>query len=206
MIKIIGPETFLIGNSDGQLRQITIDEIVHGWWRHASDDPFTKFLEDYSRKYIADGLPDETALLFVRMVCAWGGLRGNNFQILRESLAAPENAERSLGSTLRKGKCLSEWGCFVEAISTFDGRKGLGISFRSKILRFLCPDHAAILDSKIRGHLGYSNSAEGYQAFVADCISIRDCLNSTNHHHPLGRPWQTTDVEMGIFLSMRANN
>ncbi len=134
-----------------------------------------------------------------------GGLRGKNFERLRDSLAAPTNAGRSLGSVLRQGKQLSEEGRFVEAIRAFDGLKGIGVSIRSKVLRFLCPDQAAVLDSIIRSRLGYANSAEGYAAFVTDCIKIRDCLNEKNHPHPLKRPWQTTDVEMGIFLSVKDN-
>ncbi len=71
MIRFSAPIRFDVGNSVKQLREVTADEIVAGWRKHASGDPFTKFLEHYARGFIEDGLPDEMALLLVRMVCAW---------------------------------------------------------------------------------------------------------------------------------------
>lgn len=197
------PLLFQIGLNAQKSCALSAEELSTGWMKHRTGDPFTKFLEDYSQSFTLAGLPDEEALLFVRMVCAWGGLRGKNFQLFRESVAMLQQNGRSLGSLLRQAKNHSEQGKFQEAIIAFDGLKGLGVSFRSKILRFLCPDSAAILDSIISDRLGYRNSAKGYEAFVTDCIGIRDRLNQKKCPHPLERPWQTTDVEMGVFTKVK---
>lgn len=186
--------TFLVGRD--KTRKFSADQLYESWKKHYEEDPLTKFIENYAENFIRNEMPAEEALLFVRMACAWGGsLHTKYFLKFRESFKETEN----LRDTLITVKKLSEQGKYADAIRAFGGQNGLGISFRSKVLRFLCPDHAAILDSIIRKHLGYEETEDDYAKFVSKCIEIREDLNA---EHPDKKDWRTTDVEMGIFRSL----
>lgn len=193
--------SFEIG--DRKIRSLVLGLVAKNWTNHRAGDPLTDFVNDFSKSFLDEDMPHNKAMLFVRLVCAWGGLRGGNFQLFKEKVAELEAKGRSLRCILQEGKETSVAGNYSNAIKAFDGTLGLGVSFRSKVLRFLCPDHAAILDSHIRKQLGYSNTANGYELFVNDCIAVRDCLNKSNLRPEGLRVWQTTDVEMGIFLSVK---
>lgn len=193
--------SFEIG--DSKTRILDLHRIAQNWTNHRSGDPLTDFVNDFASSFLDEDIPQHKALLFVRLVCAWGGLRGGNFQLFRLSVAELEAKGTSLSCILKESKDDSIAGNYSKAIKAFDGTKGLGVSFRSKVLRFLCPNHAAVLDSHIRKQLGYSNSANGYELFVNDCIAVRDCLNRSSLRPDDLPVWNTTAVEMGIFLSVK---
>ena len=183
---------------------ITPDELTAGWNEHWSGDPFTAHLENFSREFVLEGMPYSKAFLFVRMVFAWGGPRGNNFKNFRDSVNDAEKRGKYLTSILFNAYSYSRMGKYRPAIRAFEGLNGIGISFSSKFLRFLCPDHAAILDSVIRKGLGYNDNEVDYEEFVNSCARVRGILNCNKWQHPLGRPWQITDVEMAIFMKLKA--
>ena len=184
-------------------RTLTFSEIAEGWSAHVSGDPLTQHLTDFAEVFVGKGLPEDEAFLFVRLVCAWGGLRGDNPSKIRESIGQPGRGTTWLKCVLRKGQAFSVTQEYERAIAAFDDIRGLGISFRSKLLRFLSPDDAAVLDSVIRKKLGYPHNVAGYREFVTDCKAIRDRLKETTTR-PDGADWRTADVEMGIFMNVRS--
>lgn len=207
MIEVVNEQVFRVGSHGDRFRQITLEKIALGWQQHTSGDPFTKFLEDHSRVFVCNKFPDDTALLFARMVFAWGGIKPPNYRLFRQSLAVlqDEIGDRALAKFLLDGKYLSEEGRYLEAIEVFQPFQGIRVSFRSKLLRFMAPDNSAVLDSRIQNWLGYQDNAESYAAFVTDCIQMRDHLNNVCHPHPAARQWRTVDVEMGIYMTAKDN-
>lgn len=184
-------------------RTLTFAEIAEGWSAHVSGDPLTRHLTDFAEVFVGKGLPEGEAFLFVRLVCAWGGLRGDNPSKIRESISQPGRGTTWLKGVLTKGQAFSIKQEYERAIEAFNDIRGLGISFRSKLLRFLSPDDAAVLDSVIRKELGYPHSVAGYREFVTDCKAIRDRLKVTTTR-PDGADWRTADVEMGIFMKVKS--
>lgn len=184
-------------------RLLSFQEIAVGWKSHISGDPLTNNVAEFADTFVRNDMPESQAYLFVRMVCAWGGLgRGHPVRI-RESIFQPGRGEGWLCNLLKAGRAESIQGNYEEAINVFSKIDGLGISFTSKLLRFLCPDDAAVLDSVIRKKLGYPNSAAAYREFVTDCMAIREKLK-TEKKRPDGGDWRTTDIEMGIFMNVRS--
>lgn len=179
-------------------RDLSFQEIEDGWQLHKSGDPLTDHVARFADAFIHANMPKNHAYLFVRMVCAWGGLGRGHPARIRDSIFKGGRGESWLCSLLKAGRDKSIEGQYEEAIEVFSEVDGIGISFTSKILRFLCPDDAAVFDSVIRIKLGYSNSVAGYRQFVTDCKAIRDRLNATTKR-PDGGDWCTTDVEMGIY-------
>lgn len=168
---------------------------------HLKEDPFTRHLEGFVTNYISHGMPQAETQLVVRMICAWGGLRGENPRRLYEANIVDDYAR--LTRSLITARELSMQGRCAEGIRQLSNVRGVGISFQSKFLKFLCPDHAAVLDSKMRGILKYDQSPAGYAALVDDCTTIRSELNTRGFKRDNGAPWRTSDVEMAIFMKIR---
>lgn len=184
-------------------RLLSFQEIAVGWKSHISGDPLTNNVAEFADTFVRNDMPESQAYLFVRMVCAWGGLGRGNPAKIRNSIFLNGHGEIWLRSLLKTGRQKSIEGKYEEALRAFDQINGLGISFTSKLLRFLAPDHAAVLDSIIRDSLGYANSAAAYREFVTDCMAIREKLK-TEKKRPDGGDWRTTDIEMGIFMNVRS--
>jgi hypothetical protein len=100
-----------------------------------------------------------------------------------------------------------------DALGKLVGLNKLGVSFASKLLKFLAPNHVVVLDSLIERGLGYSTSYfsytqnghdinvySGYGNFLKDCHLILIELQRQGIPCP-GRPagWRVSDVEMAIF-------
>jgi hypothetical protein len=184
-------------------RVLNFDDISQGWSAHIASDPMTQHVSDFADAFVANGFPAAHAFLFVRLVCAWGGLRGNSPAHVRQSIYQPGRGDAWLAGLIQEGRELSLSGEYENAIQVFDAIQGIRISFRSKILRFVCPDDAAVLDAIIRKNLGYPENLSSYREFVTDCKTIRDQLNSRSRR-PDGELWRTTDVEMGIFIKVKS--
>jgi len=93
---------------------------------------------------------------------------------------------------------------------------GLGLTYTSKLLRFLNPDMYAALDSRIRSRLveekmmvkindGNNNSmVKGYLNFLEVLDEIKNSLNEAEIQRPVynfseSRVWRPADIEMGLF-------
>lgn len=165
---------------------------------HVSQYPKTSVVEKIGKQYVANGFPIATTEEFVREVCRWGNypgvagkvLKANDLSVVRDYLCS---AHHKITSNDPRGA--------IEAVTSI---KCLAVSFGSKHLKFIAPDHAVVLDSVISERLGYPRDARGYADFLKDCFSIRDMLNSASIPATPKRPtWRVSDVEMAIFMSLR---
>jgi hypothetical protein len=165
--------------------------------RHLSEDPLTKLVEEHAERYVSAGFPAHGTLLFVRLVYAWGGARPPNYVRIYE-----ENCGDEFALLTRQLKCAHEQSLhnnYADAIGVLSDIGGVGISFGSKFLRFLCPDRAVVLDKNIRERCGYDETSTQYAQFVRDCSLVRDNLDEAGFRCGGGAPWRCCDVEMAIY-------
>ena len=187
----------------GCSRRLTlrVGDMPELWRWHADGDPLTAIIDRAAARFVRADFPPTRAFLLVRTIYAWGGLRGANPDRVANSCAAlkPEGLSKILkaahGYSLRE-----KYDCAIAALHEI---KGMRVSFHSKILRFLSPDHAAILDSRIVENCGYPPTPVGYADFVRDCREIGDYLNKSGVCRTDGRLWRATDVEMAIFATIK---
>jgi hypothetical protein len=163
-------------------------------------DPLTRILTRFTRDFVKLDLPVEKTFLFVRAVNAWGGLRGDNPSKIWE-----ENSKENF-ATFRKnlvqGMQLIRAGEPEKAIKVITNRSGVGISFGSKYLRFLCPDYAVVLDERIRKRTDIPNDPIEYAKFVEVCKQIRDKLKEREICRLGLQVWRLADVEAAIFTAI----
>lgn len=91
-------------------------------------------------------------------------------------------------------------------IITCDGTgykiNGLGISFGSKVLRFLKPEICPVLDSRVSDELDYHSDVICYAQLAADCLTIAKNLQSLGVKNPMKRDngkWLAADVDMALY-------
>jgi len=140
---------------------------------------------------IAAGYALENSMRFATGVILWGG--GHRFSGRFQA----KNAAEEVAAALEKSVDLTDQGHAGEAVEVVQQLEQLGQSFASKIVRFLRPEKAVILDSIIRNALGYAESTEGYEEFLADCRTIRDDAKDTNPG------LRVCDVEAAIFAKIQ---
>ncbi|MEO3475971.1 hypothetical protein AAFN86_29270 [Roseomonas sp. CAU 1739] len=164
---------------------------------HRLSDPTTAAVEQRGQTYVAGGYQPADTREFVRAVCRWGNYDGVAGNVLKH------NTVSSIAAAFREGHDHVVAGRAAAAIVSVTGLKGLRISFGSKHLKFLAPDHAVVLDSIISERLGYPRTPDGYAEFVQDCASLRDTLNHEGiAPSPDQSAWRISDVEMAIFKSV----
>jgi hypothetical protein len=165
--------------------------------RHLSEDPLTNLVEEHAERYVSADFPTHETLLFVRLVCAWGGARPRNYVHIYE-----ENCGDAFAVFTRQLQYAHDQSLLnnhADAIDAVSGFRGVGISFGSKFLRFLCPDRAVVLDKNIRQRCGYDETNNDYAQFVHDCSLVRDNFNAAGFRRDGVRPWRCCDVEMAIY-------
>ncbi len=156
---------------------------------------------------------EKTASIYLlREMIQWGGSQNgvlqkfddgveqvNLFEILKETIDHLDQPERAIESGLKF--------------------PGMGLTYASKLLRFLDPDNYGSLDRRLRNaleskapdvpiiHDGYTNSmVRGYRAFLDYIKNIRHQLVAAEVDRPpcslqVGshRGWRTADIEMALF-------
>lgn len=131
------------------------------------EDPNTQAVETLGRK-VLDGAWSESSE-FSRQVCEWGGggrVWGNlNRHYSRDALQAE----------------LHQWFLNVDVVSGKSsviegglGIKGLSVSFASKHLRLLAPDHYAVLDDVLSVGLGFALNPAGYDLFMHELKKFKE--------------------------------
>lgn len=203
MTVIIDPEWIRISGKGSKWLVLRIAELPDLWQWHVDDDPLTAIIERAASRFVRAGCPPERAFLLVRATYAWGGLRGRNPELVTQ--ACRQIGDEQLSRMLSEARTRSCQRDFKGAIETLRPIKGMKVSFHSKILRFLCPDHAAVLDSRIVDECDYPPTSVGYRQFVQDCREVRNHLNAHGVGRGDGRPWRVTDVEMAIFGQIKQN-
>jgi len=166
---------------------------------HAATFPKTETVEVKARAALEIGLTGPVAMDLVAAVCDWGNYAGIAGRV------RVRNSTSAVSHRLRQSIELADQGEFGEAVFRITKLKGLGFSFASKVLRFLRPDRAVVLDSVISEGLGFARNVVGYEAFLAECVGIADLMNAPDQPNPDPsiRVWRPCDVEMAIYAKLR---
>ena len=92
------------------------------------------------------------------------------------------------------------------AIREVRALNGLGLSFASKHLRMLWPQHCPVLDSVLHTHLGYPLNSTGYRQLPEDCRTVAALLEHQGITNPVRKnrhAWYVADVEAAVFTYVR---
>jgi hypothetical protein len=140
--------------------------------RHRARYPGGSEIEQGGKKLKADGFPEIASVNFVEDVHNWSMMRRNAERVQKVGGA-------EIAAKLRIASQQIDDGDEPQAIQTLCRIPHLGISYASKIARFLDPEKCVILDSVIRERLGYPNNAGGYAAFLQDCRDTLEVLKAS---------------------------
>ncbi len=111
---------------------------------------------------------------FIKEVCGWGDYSGISGRVIKNNsqsliMNSVRDAISKLGSTPPD---------LIGALNSMLQIEELGVSFASKHLRFLLPEHCPVLDSILSYRLFYELSPDGYKSFAAACAGIADEINA----------------------------
>jgi len=135
---------------------------------------------------------------FIDEVFAWGG---RTYGRVRHKIYKEQDEEEFINMVGEAAVPLRE-GNVKEAIEKIMKVKGLAMSYGSKILRMLAPQHAAVYDSVLAGWFSYSDAdPTHYAEFCNDCRLISEELKKKNIKHPIREngEWFIADVEATVF-------
>lgn len=135
--------------------------------------------------------PNEASVDFATSVIRWG--RGQRFV---DRFLNNNPAERT-AAALRNAACWVDANQVSQAVAELQGLRYLGQSFASKLVRFMFPANAVILDDVIRSNLGYMDTREGYDVFLADCTEILQLAR------PQHASLRVCDIEAAIFAKLQ---
>jgi hypothetical protein len=163
--------------------------------------PGTKELEEQGRNLITSVFSPHLLQNFIRDVHQWGATFRNLETVL-------QNAKPS--HFISAWNALSTQPPMVgRALDSLMEIRGLGISYSSKHLRFLCPEYCPILDSNICKEFKYSEDSKGYRKLHSETMQIARLLEANKKLNPMERPdgkWYAGDVDMAIFASIQRKN
>ncbi|MBY2983656.1 hypothetical protein [Rhizobium leguminosarum] len=188
---------------DGQLSFVRISlapsEVPKLLERHRSEYPETEDVEQRAKRLIASDFPPSDSREFVARVCKWGG--GQRL-VSRICKAGDATIAQSLKSAIDAIESVNvAW-----AIGELQHLPHLGLSFASKIARFLAPDKCVVLDSVIRTRIGYVESQEGYSEFLQDCFQLLQMLRTSRAPDAAFRDLRVCDVEAAVFMKVKGKN
>jgi hypothetical protein len=179
---------------------IQLDELADLFENFLRQNPATQNIERQAERLVNGNFQSYRDLCdFIKAVCKWGGYSGIAGRVINE------NDESKLRYAFRSASSHSNAGDDLAAIKSLLELRGFAVSFASKHLKFVAPERAVVLDSRISNRLGYELTPEGYQTFLLDCRGIRDRANSFELRYPgWGRDgWRVSDIEMAIFEKLR---
>lgn len=176
------------------------------------DFPWIKSLEERGARLAGQPFLEVAPTDYVREILSWGAGKNDPrmkfeaglgnvalIEIIRQVVAEVENPRQAISAALQI--------------------PGFGLTYASKLLRFLRPEIHASLDGRIRGamlkagllpkiHDSYAGSmVDGYVAFQAFCVALCTQLEEGRIERPgctliSGRTrsaWRVADVEMALF-------
>lgn len=167
------------------------DEILELLERHAKKYKNAGEHERSGAEMIKAAFQPDHAVAFISGVVHWGG----GYRILPRILE--RNTPDELAEAVKAAYAFLQDGQAATAVTRLQQLKGLGQSFASKVARFLSPTTSVILDSVIRGQLGYPETQGGYQEFLKDCQATLERLAPTNPE------LRICDVEAVIFAKIQ---
>lgn len=165
--------------------------------RHASNYPGATAVEQLGAGLKAADFAPSEALKYLQSVLVWG--RGHRLARRLERVSGDE-----VSAALAAGCRLATAGEVAKGVVRICELHGLGISFASKLLRFLEPTRAVILDSVIRSGIGYPESSAGYTEFLSDCEAVLDAVRGSallpqSESHRL----RVCDIEAAVFAKIQ---
>ncbi|MGH0364214.1 hypothetical protein NKZ04_18340 [Sinorhizobium meliloti] len=179
---------------------LTPSEVPELVKRHRSEYPGAEAVEQFARRLIAANFPPAEATAFIEGVCEWGGGERNLSRIL-------DAGDATIAQALKSANEAIDADDVVRAIWELQHLPHLGLSFASKVARFLAPDKCVILDSVIRSRIGYVESSEGYSEFLRDCTQLLKMLRtSPDLEASLRDRLRVCDVEAAVFMKAKEKN
>lgn len=167
---------------------------------HLSRNPKTPAIEA-TGAFLRDSPTIKLADLdaFIKDVCGWGNYSGIHARVMKEN--SSRQIEVAFADAIYKLKSTPL--DIVGAMDSMLNLKELGVSFSSKHLRFLFPEHCAVLDSILSERLLYDLSSSSYGEFCGACEKMATELNQARIPCPFpGAPnpvWRPSDVEAALF-------
>lgn len=134
-------------------------------------------------------------------IAEWGGNQRGLIQRLRRN-------NQPAGIHCATRRAISNISDPEEALRELLSIKQWGLTYASKTLRFVCPEHYPALDRRLRKGLGCSlppiwdghinSMVEGYVSFLKTCRGIQAATKTEN---PLrtDKSWFIADIEMALF-------
>jgi hypothetical protein len=176
----------------------SLSSIPHYADLHLHTVPGTLQLEAQAQKLITGNFDPGRLRDFITEVHRWGGSMRNVNKVLNNAkretfilafnnlMASPTQIESAL-----------------KAVLTING---LGPSYGSKHLRFLCPQYCPILDNTIWECFRYPWNAEGYRLLHQDVMQVARTLEKNQINNPVirsGFKWYAADVDLAIFAFLQ---
>ncbi len=133
------------------------------------------------------------------MFAVWGDYAGISGRVLKTTNNTRAKIENKVGGAILQLNSTPP--DIVGALRSILGIKGLGVSFASKHLRFLFPEHCPVLDSMLSSRLFYDLTADDYGKFAAACKGMADELNGARIATTLPgqSTWRPSDVEAALY-------
>jgi hypothetical protein len=145
---------------------------------------------------------------FIVAVCTWGGRTGNRVRgLVSRGYVAERTLNRFEASALSLSRIDSSTPIhqlragLTKAAQAVDDISGLATSYATKMVRFLRPDVAAVLDNVISGVGGYPLDNYQYGIYSADCLAVAADLSAAGIVNPRSEnsTWRVGDVDQALF-------
>ena len=163
---------------------------------HQRQYPGAKELERIAKKLINNKFQPTESVEFVKKVCKWS--KGYGF-VLQKTIP-DNNKPEEIASALCEAYVIAQKDA-ARGVERIKKLQEVGQSFASKMLRFLLPDHAVILDRIIRDKCDYKETVHGYTKFLKFCQDLRkQARRSQKLPANLRGRLRICDIEAALFV------
>jgi len=162
---------------------------------HRREFPETGTIEREAQKLIVEEFEHNATIAFVDRVMRWGRGDRNVSRVLAQGIGMTTLVADAYTEAVNNGP--------ASGLAVLEPIDYLGIPFASKLLRFLLPDAAVILDSVMRENLGYPESPRGYQTLLAECRSLLDHVRDQPYPLQENGRWRICDIEAAIYAKLQ---
>ena len=171
--------------------------------KHQHNYPTTKQVEQLAKQVIKNNFDPIQSAQFVKEVCNWATPTGNRVRGKVFSYYNNNNYSK-IGRALKMGYESVQKGCVGTGVEYIRELRGLGQSFASKILRFLCPEDTVILDKIIREQCDYNPTVSEYNKFLDFCHNLLD-QSKKSHLLPSNfkNKLRVCDIEAALFIYIK---
>ena len=174
-----------------------IEKIPYLLGCHQKQYPGADEVEGLAEKLIVGGFKSKESKKFVEEVCDWAGKTGNRVR----GQVIPKNTPEQIAYALCEGYKSASKGCVAEGVGCISSLHGLGQSFASKMLRFIFPEGAVILDSIICKRCVYASNILGYKKFLKCCHNLLDqAKESQKLPADFKNNLRVCDIEAALFI------